>query len=133
MSPKDDIDGLAGMYNIMKEGEYETADYQIPLDEFIKKLRERDLPEQVCVVGLEEALRDEEVRQELKDVMRDSVDHLNSGRPLPLIQFVVDGEFHKRTDTFDVQVDDEMHSLRPLFGKGVKKRESNWLVTSFKV
>lgn len=130
---RDDIDGLAGMYNIMAADEYETADHHLPISDFIDRLREHDLPDAVSVVRFEEALTDDMTQDELISVMRDNLNYLNSQRPLPLIQFIVDGEFHERADTFDVEYEGEFYSLRPIFGKNIKKREENWLVSSFRV
>ncbi len=55
-----DIDAVAGMYNIIVSGERESADYRVPVDEFLSKLENRDLPEAICVVGLEDVLTDED-------------------------------------------------------------------------
>lgn len=129
-----EIDAVAGMYNIIVSEKRESADFRVPVEEFISMLKERDLPNEICVVGLDRVLtEDEELREELVSTMREEMDYLNSQRPLPAIQFVVDGAVQGAGDSFDVEVDDEFYSLRPIFGRGIKKRDSGWLVAPFRV
>jgi hypothetical protein len=127
-------DAVAGMYNIVDQRRWETADYQVPIDEFITKLETHDLPKEICVVGLDNLLSDnKELRESLVDTMRLEMDYLNSRRPLPTIQFAVDGEFQSVGDSFDVEIDEEFYALEPVFGRQMKQRESGWIVTTFRV
>lgn len=129
-----DIDAVAGMYNIIVGGERKSADYRVPVEEFITKLENRDLPEEICVVGIEEVLtEDEDIRDRLVSTMRQEMDYLNSQRPLPAIQFVVDGDLQGAGDSFDVEVDGEYYSLQPVFGRQIKKRDTGWLVAPLRV
>jgi hypothetical protein len=129
-----DIDAVAGMYNIVNRETRTTADYQLPIEEFISKLEARDLPPEVCVVGLEEALVDEEdLRDRLVGAMREEMDYLNNRYPLPVIQFAVEGEFQSVGDSYEVQIDDEYYPLRPIFGRQIKRRQDDWLATPFRV
>lgn len=129
-----DIDAVAGMYNIIVSGERESAEYRVPVEEFVTKLKNRNLPDEICVAGLEEVLtEDEDLRDQLVSAMRQEMDYLNSQRPLPAIQFVVDGDIQGAGDSFDVEIDDEFHSLEPIFGRQIKKRDSGWLVAPFRV
>lgn len=129
-----DIDAVAGMYNIIVSSKRESADYRVPIEEFVTKLENRDLPDEICVAGLEEVLTEnEELRDRLVSTMRQEMDYLNSQRPLPAIQFVVDGELQGAGDSFDVEIDGEFHSLQPVFGRQIKKRDSGWLVAPFRV
>ena len=129
-----DIDAVAGMYNIIVSSERESAEYRVPVEEFVSKLEERDLPEEICVSGLEDVLtEDEDLRERLVSVMRQEMDYLNSQRPLPAIQFVVDGELQGAGDSFDLEIDGEFYSLQPVFGRQIKKRDSGWLVAPFRV
>jgi len=129
-----DIDAVAGMYNIVDRESRATADYQLPLDEFIHQLEQRTLPEEVCVVGLKEALsEDDDLRERLVSVMRSEMDYLNNQHPLPSIQFAVDGTFQSVGDSFDVRVDGEFYALEPIFGRQIKQRREGWLVTPFRV
>lgn len=129
-----DIDAVAGMYNIIVSSERESAEYRVPVEEFVSKLEDRDLPEEICVAGLKDVLtEDEELRERLVSVMRQEMDYLNSRRPLPAIQFVVDGELQGSGDSFDLEIDGEFYSLQPVFGRQIKKRDSGWLVAPFRV
>ena len=129
-----DIDAVAGMYNIIVNSERESAEYRVPVDEFVSKLEDRDLPEEICVAGLEDVLtEDDDLRERLVSVMRQEMDYLNSQRPLPAIQFVVDGELQGAGDSFDLEIDGEFYSLQPVFGRQIKKRDSGWLVAPFRV
>ncbi len=129
-----DIDAVAGMYNIIVSGERESADYRVPVDEFLSKFENRDLPDEICVVGLEDVLADEDgIRDRLVSTMRKEMDYLNSQRPLPTIQFVVEGDIQGVGDSFEVEIDDEFYSLRPVFGRQIKKRDPGWLVAPFRI
>jgi hypothetical protein len=128
-----EIDALAGMYNIIVTGERNTADYQVPVEEFVTKLENRDLPDEICVIGIETVLTENEtLRNRLVSTMRQEMDYLNSQRPLPAIQFVV-SEVQGAGDSFDIEVDGEYRSLQPIFGRQMKQREPGWLVVPFRV
>lgn len=127
-------DAVAGMYNIVRSGAWETADYQLPVDEFISRLAAHDIPEELCVVGLEEILMEEtELRERLVSVMRAEMDYLNNQHPLPTVQFVIDGEFQSVGETFEVEINGEFYALYPIFGRQIKRRRDGWLVTPFRV
>lgn len=129
-----DIDAVAGMYNIIVSGERESAEYRVPVEEFMTKLGNQDLPDEICVAGLEEVLtEDDDLRDQLVSTMRQAMDYLNSQRPLPAIQFVVDGNVQGSGDSFDVEIGDEFYSLVPIFGRQIKKRDSGWLVVPFRL
>jgi hypothetical protein len=127
-------DAVAGMYNIVDRERWDTADYQLPIEEFLNKLEARDLPNEVCVVGLEEVLSDDqELRERLVSAMRSEMDYLNNQHPLPSIQFAVEGDFQSVGDSFEVQVDGEFYALEPIFGRQIKHRRDGWLATPFRV
>jgi len=127
-------DAVAGMYNIVDRRRRETADYQVLVEEFLAKLEDRDLPAEICVVGLDDILAgEEELRESLVETMRREMDYLNSQRPLPTIQFAVEGEFQSVGDSFDVEIDGEFYDLSPVFGRQIKQREPGWLVTTFRI
>jgi len=129
-----DIDAVAGMYNIIVSGEREPAEYRVPVEEFVTKLENRDLPNEICVAGLEDVLTEnEELRNRLVSTMRQEMDYLNSQRPLPAIQFVVDGDLQGAGDLYEVDIDGEFYSLQPVFGRQIKKRDSGWLVAPLRV
>ncbi len=129
-----DIDAVAGMYNIIVSSGRESAEYRVPVEEFVTKLENRDLPDEICVAGLEEILTgNEDLRNRLVSTMRQEMDYLNSQRPLPAIQFVVGGDIQGAGDTYEVEIDGEFHSLQPVFGRQIKKRDSGWLVAPLRV
>ncbi len=129
-----DIDAVAGMYNIIVSSERESAEYRVPVEEFVMKLENRDLPNEICVAGLEDVLTDnEELRNRLVSMMRQEMDYLNSQRPLPAIQFVVDGDLQGAGDSYEMDIDGEFYSLQPVFGRQIKKRDSGWLVAPLRV
>lgn len=129
-----DIDAVAGMYNIIVSGKRESADHRVPVREFLTKLENGDLPDEICVVGLADVLTDDDdLRDQLVTTMRQEMDYLNSQRPLPAIQFVVEGDVQGAGDVFEVEIDNEFHSLQPIFGRQIKKRDSDWLVAPFRV
>ncbi len=129
-----DIDAVAGMYNIIVSSERESAEYRVPVEEFVTKLENRDLPNEICVAGLEDVLTEnEELRNRLVSTMRQEMDYLNSQRPLPAIQFVVDGDLQGAGDLYEVDIDGEFYSLQPVFGRQIKKRDSGWLVAPLRV
>ncbi|SDN08007.1 hypothetical protein SAMN04487949_3287 [Halogranum gelatinilyticum] len=129
-----DIDAVAGMYNIIVSSERESAEYRVPVEEFVTKLENRNLPNEICVAGLEDVLTEnEELRNRLVSTMRQEMDYLNSQRPLPAIQFVVDGDLQGAGDSYEVDIDGEFYSLQPVFGRQIKKRDSGWLVAPLRV
>lgn len=129
-----DIDAVAGMYNIIVSSDRESAEYRVPVEEFVTKLENRDLPDEICVAGLEEVLTgNEDLRNRLVSTMRQEMDYLNSQRPLPAIQFVVDGDIQGAGDSYEVEIDGEFHPLQPVFGRQIKKRDSGWLVAPLRV
>jgi hypothetical protein len=129
-----ETDAVAGMYNIVQSGAWETADYQLPVEEFISVLTDHDMPDELCIVGLEEILTEEtERRERLVSVMRAEMDYLNNQHPLPTVQFVIDGEFQSVGETFEIGIDGEFYSLEPIFGRQIKRRRDGWLVTPFRV
>jgi hypothetical protein len=129
-----DLDAIAGMYNVVVRDERETADYQVPIEEFLRRLENRDLPDKLCVVGLDTVLSGEaDCRERLVSTMRREIDYLNAQRPLPTIQFAVSDTLQSVGTSFDLEVDGEFYSLQPVFGRQMKQREPGWLVTPFRV
>jgi len=129
-----EMDAVAGMYNIVQSEAWRIVDYQLPVDEFISLLTAHNVPNELCVVGLEEILTEEtEMRDRLVSVMRAEMDYLNNQHPLPTIQFIIDGEFQSIGETFEVELNGEFYTLEPIFGRQIKRRRSGWLVTPFRV
>lgn len=121
---------IPGRYNIVVEGMHDTFDHRIPVEEFIKRLRNDDVPDEVAVVGLEDAFADEDRVEELASEMDRRANDLEYQSPT--VQFVVEGSFHRRGKTFDLRHDDELYPLQDVFGPQIERKEQGeWLVAPF--
>ena len=121
---------IPGRYNLVIEGGYETFEHQIPVKEFLQQLKEDDVPQKVSVVGLADALSDDDVTNELAREMDKRANDLEYQSPT--IQFVVEGSFHRSGKTYDLRYDDELYSLQQVFGPQLeRKEEGEWLVAPF--
>jgi hypothetical protein len=121
---------IPGQYNLVIEGAYEAFEHQIPVNEFLQRLKEDDVPEKVSVVGLADALSDEDLANELAREMDQRANDLEYQSPT--IQFVVEGSFHRSGKTYDLRYDDELYSLQQIFGPQLdRKKDGEWLVAPF--
>ncbi|TQQ79160.1 hypothetical protein EGH24_12260 [Halonotius terrestris] len=121
---------IPGQYNLIIEGACDTFEHQIPVKEFLQRLKENNVPEKVSVVGLADALSDEDIATELAREMDQRANDLEYQSPT--IQFVVEGSFHRSGKTYDLRYDDELHSLQRVFGPQLDRKESGeWLVAPF--
>jgi len=121
---------IPGRYNLVIEDAYNTFDHRMPIEEFIERLRNDDVPSEVSVVGLEGALSDDDLRAELTDAMDRRANDLEYQNPT--VQFVVEGSFHRQGKTYDLRYDDELHSLQNVFGPQLERKEGgDWLVSPF--
>ncbi len=121
---------IPGRYNIIVAGEYETFDHQMPIDEFLQRLKNDDVPDEVSVVGLEKMLDDEEFINELAREMDQRADDLEYQSPT--IQIVVEGSFHRRGKTYDLRYDGELYPLQDIFGPQLERREQgDWITSPF--
>lgn len=120
---------IPGRYNIVVKEEHETFDHQMPVTEFVDKLREDSVPEAVSVVGLEEAYEDGDVIDDLAREMDQRANDLEYQSPT--VQFVVDGSFHRSGKTFDLRYTDELYSLQAVFGPQIDRKDGGWLVAPF--
>ena len=121
---------IPGQYNIIVAGEYETFDHQMPIEEFLQRLKNDDVPDEVSVVGLEGAFEDEEFVTELAREMDQRADDLEYQSPT--IQIVVGGSFHRRGKTYDLRYDDELYPLQEIFGPQLERREQgDWITSPF--
>lgn len=128
-----DLDAIGGMYNIVR-ADRTTADYQVPVDTFIEMLQEHEIPEELCVVGLESILADdEEARRAMVSIMRSESDYLNGLSPLPKVQFAVEGTFQSVGETFELEHEGEFYRLESVFGSRLKRRSDGWLVSPYRV
>jgi len=121
---------IPGQYNLVIEGAYETFEHQIPVQEFLQRLKDDDVPEKVSVVGLADALRDEDLANELAREMDKRANDLEYQSPT--IQFVVKGSFHRSGKTYDLRYDDELYSLQQVLGPQLERKgDGKWLVAPF--
>lgn len=121
---------IPGRYNLVIEGTHNTFDHRMPIEEFIERLQKDDVPDEVSVIGLEDALSDNELRTELKSAMDRRANDLEYQNPT--VQFVVEGSFHRQGKTYDLRYDDQLHSLQDVFGPQIERKEDGgWLVTPF--
>ncbi len=121
---------IPGRYNIIVAGNYETFDHQMPIDGFLQRLKDDDVPDGVSVVGLEKMLDDEEFVTELAREMDQRADDLEYQSPT--IQIVVEGSFHRRGKTYDLRYEDNLYSLQEIFGPQLERRgDGNWITSPF--
>ena len=121
---------IPGRYTLVIKGSYDTFDHRMPVEEFIERLQKDDVPDEVSVVGLDEALSDSELRNNLKKSMDRRANDLEYQNPT--VQFVVEGSFHRQGKTYDLRYDGQLHSLQDVFGAQLERKEDgNWLVTPF--
>jgi hypothetical protein len=122
---------LAGRYNLVVADSYDLFDHRVPVSEFKSMLRDRDVPQEVCVVGLAETFEDDGEVKELRRLMDDAADGLEGQSSLPTIQFAVEGSFQRRSRDFELQTEDDLYRLSRVFGPQIKRRNSNWLTAPF--
>lgn len=121
---------IPGRYNLIVEGEYDVFDHQIPVKEFVQRLKNDDVPDKVTVVGLDEAFIDNDSVDELARAMDRRANDLEYQSPT--VQFVVEGSFHRRGKTYDLRYNGELHSLQQVFGPQLERKEDgDWLVAPF--
>lgn len=122
---------LPGEYNIVVKGEYDVFDHQVPVKEFKERLRENDVPGELCIVGLDDVFRDDDAVNELSAVMDRRANDLENRHPLPTIQFAVEGSFQRRQRDFELQIGGDLHRLSRVFGPQIDRRRGGWLTAPF--
>lgn len=122
---------LPGEYNVVVADEYDIFDHRVPVEEFEEMLRENDVPDEVCVVGLEDVFGDEAAVRELSKLMDRHANALENRRSLPTIQFAVDGPFQRRQHDFELQIGGDLYRLSRVFGPQFERRSGGWLTAPF--
>ena len=122
---------LPGEYNIVVKEEYDLFDHQVPIEEFEEMLRENDVPDQVCVVGLDTVFEDDDATNKLSALMDRSANTLENRSSLPTIQFAVEGSFQRRQRDFELQTDDDLYRLSRIFGPQIDRRSGGWVTAPF--
>ena len=121
---------IPGRYNLIIEGEYDAFDHQIPVQEFLQRLKDDDVPDKVSVVGLADAFRNDDLITDLAREMDRRANDLEYQSPT--VQFVVDGSFHRSGKTYDLRTGDELHSLQEVFGPQLERKEDgSWITAPF--
>lgn len=121
---------IPGRYNLIEEGCYDPFDHQMPIEDFIERLVNDDVPDKVSVIGLGEAFEDGDLATKLSQEMDKRANDLEY--QTPTVQFVVLGSFHRRGKTFDLRYNDELYPLQDVFGSQIERKgEGDWLVTPF--
>lgn len=121
---------VPGRYNIIIQGSYNSFEHQMPIKEFIQRLKDDDVPEEVSVVGLTAALADDNTATELAQEMDRRADDLEYQNPT--VQFIVEGTFHRSGKTYDIRHDDELYPLHEVFGSQLDRKENgDWIVAPF--
>lgn len=122
---------LPGRYNIVVAEEYDLFDHRVPIAEFQEMLDEDDVPDEVCVVGLDDLFDDDDAVNKLSRVMSRHADNLEAQNPLPTIQFAVEGAFQRRERDYELHSGDSLYRLSRVFGSQINRREQGWLTTPF--
>lgn len=122
---------LPGRYNIVAEDEFELFDHRVPVDEYLEMLHEDDVPDEVCVVGLDEVFEDDESVRELSRMMDRRANSLESRNPLPTIQFAIEGSFQRRKRDFELQSGEDLYRLSRVFGRQIERQQRGWLLAPF--
>lgn len=121
---------IPGRYNLIIDGEYDAFDHQMPVEEFLQRLKDDDVPDEVSVVGLADAFRDSDLAIDLAREMDRRANDLEYQSPT--VQFVVNGSFHRSGKTYDLRDGDELHPLQEVFGPQLERKgDGDWLVAPF--
>ena len=121
---------IPGRYNLIIENTYDAFDHQMPVDEFITRLVDDDVPQKVSVIGLGKAFEDGDLATELANEMDRRANDLEYQSPT--VQFVVEGSFHRRGKSYDLRYNDELYALQDVFGPQIERKEQGeWLVAPF--
>jgi hypothetical protein len=121
---------IPGRYNIIIQDAYDTFEHQIPVEDFIQRLKDDEVPEDVSVVGLSTALADDDTAAELAQEMDRRADDLEYQNPT--VQFIVQGTFHRSGKTYDLRYKDELYPLDEVFGSQLdRKEDGEWIVAPF--
>lgn len=122
---------LPGEYNIVVKDEYDLFDHQVPIKEFKQMLRDNSVPDEVCVVGLDDVFRDDDAVNGLSALMDRSANTFENRSSLPTIQFAVEGSFQRRQRDFELQTGGDLYRLSRIFGPQIDRRSSGWLTAPF--
>jgi len=118
---------VSGRYNVILADQYETFEYQIPVDQFVKELEAGDTFDEVCVVNLGEAFE----RGEASRLSRAMQDRAPDFDPDAAVQFAVEGSIQSVRGGFELLYEDDLHRLDKVFGADLTKHKDGWLTATF--
>jgi hypothetical protein len=122
---------LPGEYNIVVKDDYDVFDHRVPIEEFEEMLRENDVPDELCVVGLDELFEDGDAVQNLSRLMDGNANSLENRSSLPTIQFAVEESFQRRERDFELRTETDLYRLSRVFGPQIQRRSAGWLTAPF--
>ena len=120
-------DAVSGRYNAVLADQYETFEYQIPVDQFIEELEAGDTFDEVCVVNLGEAFE----RGEAGRLSRAMQDRAPDFDPDAAVQFAVEGSIQSVRGGFELLYEDDLYRLDKVFGADLTKHKDGWLTATF--
>jgi hypothetical protein len=121
---------LAGVYNLVVADAYDLFEHQVPVGTFESMLRDDEVPDEVCVVGIADVYETDDAR-ELRRLLDRRASGLESRTPLPTIQFAVDGSFQRLSQDFELQAGDDLYRLGSVFGPQIDRKNVDWLTAPF--
>jgi len=120
-------DTVSGRHNVILADQYETFEYQIPVDQFVKELEAGDTFDEVCVVNLGEAFKRGEASR-LSRAMQDRAPDFDSDAT---VQFAVEGSIQSVRGGFELLYEDDLYRLDKVFGADLTKHKDGWLTATF--
>jgi hypothetical protein len=120
-------DAVGGRYNVVLVDQYETFEYQIPVDQFVEALEAGDTFDEVCVINLGEAFERGEASR-LSRAMQDRAPDFN---PNATVQFAVEGSIQSVRGGFELLYGDDLYRLDKVFGANLNKHKEGWLSATF--
>ena len=122
------VDAVRGRYNVVLVDQYETFDYQIPVDQFVRELENGKNFDEVCVINLGEMFETDEVIR-LSQAMQDRATDLDRTRAT--IQFAVAESIQPVPGGFELLYENSLYRLDKVFGADLTEREEGWLTATF--
>lgn len=121
------VDAIDGRYNVVLADQYETFEYQIPVDQFIEELEDGNTFDEVCVVNLGEAFERGEASR-LSRAMQDRAPDFDTDAA---VQFAVEGSIQSVPGGFELLYEGDLYRLDKVFGADLSEHEEGWLTATF--
>lgn len=120
-------DAVSGRYNVVLPDQYETFEYQIPVDQFVEGLEAGNTFDKVCVVNLGEVFGRGEASR-LSQTMQDRAPGFDSDAT---VQFAVEGSIQSVHGGFELLYGDDLYRINKVFGADLTKHKDGWLTAIF--